>query len=195
MKPIGPIVHIFLFISSLLLISGCAKMPVISNEVSAEVLTQHAAVIRAYEIPEGKFRGAVQPVNKRGYFHIWNIENNREIFYDIPSPRGFPGTETEKIVTDEWNIRLQDIGYRITYQATRKDGAVSLQFKLPPKKRQYTIYVLRNNKYQELIVFGDLSEFIVDKGIFGYIMVCRESDAAYDTKIAEDLPIKRTQIP
>jgi hypothetical protein len=168
-------------------------MPVISNEVSAEALTQHAAVIRAYEIPEGKLRGAVQPLDKCGYFYIWNIENNREVFYEIPSPRGFPGTE--KIVTDEWNIRLQDIGHKVTYQATRKDGAVSLRFKLPPKKRQYTIYVLRNNKYQELIVFGDLSEFIVDKGVFGYIMVCRESDAVYDTKTAGDLPVKRTQIP
>ena len=139
-------------------------MPVIYNEVSAEALTQHAVMIRAYEIPEGKFRGAIQPLDKRGYFEIWNIENKREVFYEIPSPRVFPGTE--KIVTDEWNIRLQNIGRRLMYQATRKDGVVSLKFKLPPKKRQYTIYVLRNNKHQELIVFVDLSEFIIDKGIF-----------------------------
>ncbi|MHC4069824.1 MAG: hypothetical protein ACYSR8_09670 [Planctomycetota bacterium] len=169
-------------------------MPVISDAVSAEALTKHTTIVRSYEIPKGKFRGAIHPLRGQEYFSIWNIENNREVFYDIPSPQEFQGFD--KDVTDEWAIHLQEIkGFMAIYQATRKDGAISLEFKLPAKKRPYVIYVLRMNKGQELIVFADLSETVIDKGLFGYICVCKESDALCDIKATGELTIKRTKLP
>ncbi|MHC4758943.1 MAG: hypothetical protein ACYTE8_09820 [Planctomycetota bacterium] len=168
-------------------------MPVISNKVSAETLTPHNVVIRAYEIPKGIFRGAIQPLNRNGYFAIWNIENKQEVYYDIPSPRGFLGTE--KIVTDEWSIHLLEQKEDMeVYQAARKNEAVSLKFQVPFRKRAYTFYVLRNDKDQEMIVFADLSEFWIDRGVFGYIVICKDSDATCNTKAADELHIKRTLI-
>ncbi len=171
------IVCIIVIVCTLVFNQKCQYKPNSYPEVNVKALTEHTtATIKAYEIPYGKFRGMIQPISNCGYFDIWNFEKSwassqfrKEVFYHVPSEPEFPGTE--EVVTDQWDITLHKKSFNLIYQATKKDGTISLQIELPYKKRDYTFYVLQNDNDQELIVFGDLSEFVEDNGIFGYVFV------------------------
>jgi hypothetical protein len=88
----------------ILCFSGC-KNPALYENISVLPLTKNIEMIRAYDVPVGIFRGAVQPLNGNSIFVIWNIEGKREHWYHVNSPNGFCGTE--KIVTNNWDVFLE----------------------------------------------------------------------------------------
>lgn len=159
--------------SIILILAACSKLsaPVPSQIVRAKAISNHAVTIRSYEIPDGIFRGVLWPSKTEKNFQVWIIKSDKEIFFNIPAPPEF--TDDNKEITEEWKIKMTDASNnkQITYIAEKNDGTKSLQIDLPFKKRKYTFSVLSNALGNEMLLFMDISENVVDKGLFGYVIL------------------------
>ena len=62
------------------------------------------------------------------------------------------------------------------YTIENKRDNKSIRLELPVKKREYSFAVLRNSAGKEMLVFMDISEGVVDEGLFGYAMLSGEEN-------------------
>ena len=158
-------------ISFVILIScGNHEQPSTSQLASATVLTNHSIEVISYEIPKGIFRGALWPQKDKRFFEIWIIDDGQEKFFKLKSPLEFVNYERE--VTANWEFKIiEKSDSSKKYLARKKDGSKSLHVELPSKKRDYSFSVLNNSSGDEIVIFMDISEKIVDTGLFGYVKI------------------------
>ncbi len=146
---------------------------VLSDDVKISALSDHILFTQSYEIPESVFRGALWPNKDRRSFKIWVIAKGKEIFFEILPPSEFINYRKE--VTENWEIKETRFsgskGSTIVYLAERKDGKRKFEVELPVKKRKYSFSVLENFVGEEMLIFMDISEDVVDKGLFGYVTI------------------------
>lgn len=144
--------------------------PAPSQLASATALSNHSIEVVSYEIPKGIFRGAQWPQKDKKFFEIWIIDDGREKFFELKSPPEFVNYERE--VTDSWQFKIiEKSDSYIKYLVNKKDRSKSLHVELPNKKRDYSFAVLNNSSDGEILIFMDISEKIVDTGLFGYVMI------------------------
>ena len=144
--------------------------PAPSQLASATALSNHSIEVVSYEIPKGVFRGALWPQKDKKFFEIWIIDDGREKFFELKSPPEFVNYERE--VTDNWQFKIiEKSDSYIKYLANKKDRSKSLHVELPNKKRDYSFVVLNNSSDGEILIFMDISEKIVDTGMFGYVII------------------------
>jgi hypothetical protein len=160
----------------LMLLPACGRptQPIPSQAAQGKALSNNTIVVSSYELPKGVSRGFLYPSDTNPNFQIW-ITNRlweEELFLDIPAPPGFQDYKETTANTDEWDFNVTKEGEdRIICFANRKDKSKSIQIELPSKKRNYAFEVLRNSLGEELLVFMDVSETVVDKGLFGYALI------------------------
>ena len=155
----------------MILFLSCRKIkePVLTHIPIANSIS-HNIQIQSYEIPKGIFRGVLWPSKEKKVFQIWLIVNHKEQFFDILPPEDF--IDYEKQVTEDWTIKEKEkTNDKIVYLANKKDSSKSIELELPTKKRKYSFYILRNISGQELLIFMDISETIIDKGLFGFVLI------------------------
>ncbi|GEM_PF-5150016 len=160
-------------LSVFVLFLGCkgVNTPTPSNAVEVKSLSAHKAAVSSFIIPRGVFRGVLWPSKADNNFQIWIIKHNEEIFFKIPAPVGF-ASDYNREDTERWNINLSTLANcKTTVMATKTDGSKSVEIILPTKKRQYSFAIFRNSSDEEIVVFMDISEHVVDTGLFGYIML------------------------
>jgi hypothetical protein len=160
----------------ILILFGCEKAnaPISVNIESAKALTNHIIAISSYRIPNGIFRGVLWPSKENPNFKVWLIEKGKEVYFDIGTPSEF--TTYERGSSEEWKITLTESSNAFkTYSAHKIDGSKSLQFVLPKKRREYSFSVLMNSEGNEILIFMDISEDIVDKGLFGFIEITKKT--------------------
>jgi hypothetical protein len=164
LKIIVPLIVIFC------LACGDENKPVPSQDAHAQALSNHIVSISSYEIPRGIFRGVLWPDSKENNFIIWIIDKQKELYFQIPAPSEFIDYQDR---TADWDIKLIDSQKnKITYVANKKSKMKSIQLELPRKKRAYVFYVLKNATGDEMLVFMDTSETVIDKkGLFGYVII------------------------
>ena len=176
-------VVIFSFVVCSVCSYGCSiKEPVLSQVVQVEALTNHTVDIKSYKLPKGHFRGVLWSSlrNNRETFEIWIISGNKfigrkELFYYIQSPPEFTGKATD--TTDEWAIEESILPKnRMTYLVRRKDGSKSIRLNMPLKKQHYSFAISENDNGDEIVLFMDISEYVVDNGIFGYVLIHKDRD-------------------
>jgi hypothetical protein len=157
---------------SFILLTCCGnhEQPLPSQLASATVLSNHSIEVVSHEIPKGIFRGALWPQKDKRFFRIWIIADNQEKFFELKSPPEFVDYERE--VTGNWEFKIIDNSDSSKkYLAHKKDGSKSLHVELPIKKRDYSFSVLKNSSGNEILIFMDISEKIVDTGLFGYVVI------------------------
>ena len=110
------------------------------------------------------------PHKDRKFFVIWIIDDGREKFFELKPPPEFVNYERE--VTDIWQFKIiEKSDSSKKYLVHKKDGSKSLHLELPIKKRDYSFSVLNNSSGDEIIIFMDISDKIVDTGMFGYVTI------------------------
>lgn len=141
------------------------------DSVAVRSLTEHTVHAEAYELPKGVFRGALWPTNeKNNTFELWLIRNGRELFFDIPPPDDFGFYEDDE--TNNWNISQSTMtDYQVRFNAERRDKKIAIYIELPIKNTDYGFKVIKGSKDKEMIIFMTITESIIDKGIFGFIMI------------------------
>jgi hypothetical protein len=145
-----------------------------SNLVSATALSNHYVEVVSYEIPKGLFRGALWPQKDRKFFVIWNIDDGRETFFELKPPPEFVNYEKE--VTADWEFKIiEKSRSSLKYSLRKKDGSKQLHLLLPIKKRDYSFYALDNSSGDEILIFMDISEKIIDSGLFGYVTITNKT--------------------
>ena len=157
---------------SVVLFNSCGNHEQLSTSqlASATVLSNHSIEVVSYEIPKGIFRGALWPQKDKKFFEIWIIDDGQEKFYELKSPPEFVNYERE--VTDSWQFKIiEKSDNSIKYFVHKKDGSKSLHLELPNKKRNYSFAVLKNSSGGAILIFMDISEKIVDTGLFGYVTI------------------------
>jgi hypothetical protein len=157
---------------SFILLTSCGnhEQPAPSQLASATVLSNHSIEVVSYEIPKGILRGALWPQKDKKFFEIWTIDDNQEKFFELKAPPEFVNYERE--VTDRWQFDIiEKSDFYKKYLAHKKDGSKSLHVELPNKKRDYSFAVLKNSGGDEILIFMDISEKIVDAGLFGYVTI------------------------
>ena len=171
----GTVVIVFFVVCGVCL-SGCSmKEPVLSQIVQVEVLTNHVVDIKSYELPKGSFRGALLFQKSPQSFEIRIVSGNKfigikELFYHIPAPPEFIDNNID--VTKDWIIEESILPKnRMTYLLKRKDGNKAFQLYMPLREQHYSFSVLKNDHGDEIVLFMDLSEYVVGKGIFGYVII------------------------
>ncbi len=143
--------------------------PTPNKAVYAKALSNHIVKVRSYEIPMSIFRGVLWPSGNRKNFQIWIIDGQKELFFEIPVPVNFVNYHKE--VTKNWRFTVRDDFETRVCLAEKKDGSRSIQMELPVKKRSYKISVLDNSLGEEMVIFMDISETVVDKGLFGFVVI------------------------
>lgn len=160
------------FLVITMLAIGCINMkkPIPSEVGKVRVQSKQKVDVQSYEIPEGIFRGALWPTPGNSNFQIWMIKGSKDVFFNIATPQGFKSYESE--TTKDWSFKLEDktVSKQI-FIVSRKDRSKSVTIELPYKKRGYSFDVLENKQGAELIIFMDISETIIDKGLFGYAVI------------------------
>ena len=174
-------VVIFSFVVCSVCSYGCSiKEPVLSQVVQVEVLTDHVVDIKSYKLPKGHFRGVswASLINNRETFEIWIISGNmftgrEELFYYIQSPPEFVDEATD--TTDAWAINESVLPKnKMTYLVKRKDGSKSIRLTMPLRKQHYSFAISENGRGDEIVLFMDVSEYVVGNGIFGYVLIHKD---------------------
>ncbi len=143
--------------------------PVLLNESDVKILSDPNVIPVVYEIPKSIFRGVLWPGDENENFKIWSIIWEEEKYHNIPAPKEFIDY---KVVTEQWNIRIvKKVGDVRVYRIEKNDKSKSMELELPIGKREYSFSVFENDSKNELLIFMDISEFIKDKGLFGYVMI------------------------
>ena len=162
---------------------GCSiKEPVLSPFVQVEVLAGQVSDIRSYKLPKGNFRGVLWSSlrDSAKTFEIWIVSGNefigrKELYYYIQVPTDFVDKTTN--VTDDWIIEESILPKnRMSYLVKRKDGNKALLLTMPLRKQHYSFSILKNDYGDEIILFMDLSDYVVDNGTFGYVIICKDED-------------------
>jgi len=162
---------------------GCSiKEPALFQVVQTEVLTGHIVDIRSYKLPKGFFRGASLTKSSPQAFKIWIISGNKfwgykELFYYIQAPIEYDKTTD---VTDDWIIE-GSVSHknRMTYLVKRKDESKVIHLNMPLRKQNYSFSVLENDNGDEIVLFMDISEYVIGNGIFGYAII-KNKDISID---------------
>jgi hypothetical protein len=155
-----------------IILTGCGnhEQPSLSVHAKAQALSNHSIQIVSYEIPKGIFRGALWPSEGKNFFEIWIIDDGKEKIFDLEAPPEF--MNYKKAALSEWEFQLIEISDSSKkYLVRRNDGSKSLHLELPIKKRDYSFTVLNNSSGNEILIFMDISERIVDSGLFGYVTI------------------------
>lgn len=158
------------FYITVLLIIGCTEMigPEATDLARASSETIQNLSVQSYRIPKGIFRGVLWPSPNKPFFQIWLIKGSKDVYYDIPAPEKFEEYEME--VTTEWVFQLfKSNDHEKIYMARKKDNSKEVRITLPEKNREYTFNVLKNSHDDEIIIFMDISEAVIDIGLFGYM--------------------------
>lgn len=154
------------------LIFGCDRnkldKPLPSGDVRARVISGQAVDVKAFEIPKGVFEGVELPAYSKNKMNFQITVRGRETSY-VPAPREFSDAKES---TNEWSMpEFETTQKRKLYLAVRSDKSKAVLLDLPLKKRRYYICILKNGIGDEMIVFMDIMDKIVDKGLFGYVMI------------------------
>jgi hypothetical protein len=150
-------------------ITGCTnlKYPTPTNVV--KVLSNHKIQLAAYRIPTGTFRTVLWPSEDAVYFDI-TVGGEKERIFQIPVSENLI---YDKETNGQWEgftiIRIK--GNRVTYRADNENKHISLEIELPIKKRHYDLCSYQTTSGREVVLFMDLSEFVIDEGLFGYILI------------------------
>lgn len=155
-----------------IILTGCGihEYPASSEHAKAQALSNHSIQIVSYDIPEGIFRGALWPSEGKNFFEIWIIDDGEEKFFNLEAPPEF--MNYKKTALSEWEFKLIEISDSSKKYLVRKnDGSKSLHLELPIKKRDYSFTVLNDSSGNEILIFMDISERIVDSGLFGYVTI------------------------
>ena len=156
-------------------IYGCStEKPVLSQVVQVETLTNHVVDIKSYKLPKGYFRGVFW-ASKSPQFQIWIVYRyksgvRKELYYDLPAPPEFIDNLT--VVTENWVIKESILPEnRMTYLVKRKDGSRAFRLYMPLREQSYHFAISENDNGDEIMLFMDLSEYVFDNGIFGYVVI------------------------
>ena len=156
--------------------SGCSKLngPVQSQDAKVTSQSNHVVSVISYEIPKGIFRGVLWPNSTTQYFEVWIIDGSKEKFFKISAP---PELIVDfEDITKSWTVKKVGIDKnRVVYAAVNSDISQSLKIELPVKKRDYRFTILNNASGDVVILFMDIDENIVDSGIFGYVLMKKQS--------------------
>lgn len=156
----------------LLIFSGCGSTPTPSpsDRANVQIFSEHRMMIQTYEIPESIFRGVIWPSPSNQGFTLWLITGSTEHFVTIPTPSEV--IEWQEDVTDTWTIHpLQETRERTVYAVASGDKIISAHIDLPNSTKGFTFSVLTNASHDHILVFMDISESVIDTGIFGYIVI------------------------
>jgi hypothetical protein len=154
----------------ILISCGNHEQSALSEHAKAQALSNHSIEVVSYEIPKAIFRGVLWPNKGKKFFTIWIIDDDQEKFFELKSPPEFVNYEKE--VTGNWEFRvIEKSDISKNYLVRKKDGSKSLHMELPIKKREYSFSVLNNSSGHEIVIFMDISEQIVDTGLFGYVII------------------------
>jgi len=182
-----PVIIIFLVAVGMCSYACSLKEPVLSQIVQVELLTNNIIDSRSYKLPKGSFRGVLWPSINRKYYNIRIVSGNKiigykELFYNIQAPPEFIDKVAD--VTDDWTIEESVLPKnKMSYLVKRKDGSKALQLYVPLRKQHYSFSILKNDNGDEIVLFMDLSEYVVSNGIFGYVLLYnKDSDMYRDTE-------------
>jgi len=180
------IMIIFLIVSAIYSYGCSIKEPVLSPLVQVEILTDHVVDIRSYKLPKGYFRGTLWPSKIRKIFpqafEIWIISGNKiwgykELFFYIQSPIEY---DKATDVTDDWIIEESVLPKnRMTYLVKRKDESKVIRLNMPFREQHYSFSILESDIGDEIVLFMDISEYVVGNGIFGYAII-KNNDVSID---------------
>lgn len=155
---------------------GCSiKEPVLAQIVQIEALTNNIVDVWSYKLPKGSFRGVLWPSKHRETFNIRIVSGNKfigykELFYNIQAPLEFVGKTSD--VTDNWIIEENILPKnRMSYLVKRNDESKALRLYMPSRKQHYSFSILENDYGDEIVLFMDISEYVVGNGIFGYVLI------------------------
>ena len=164
--------NIISFVAILMVLISCDKIrtPIPLHTVKVNALSDHRVDTKSYEIPKAIFRGVLWPTIDRQDFTIWIIDRGKEFFLHVPPPPGFATYNKE--VTENWQISQSNLSEdKVLYSVQRKDSTKAVKIELPICKREYSFAVLNNDDGEEMVVFMNISEDVVDKGLFGYVKI------------------------
>ena len=168
------IMIIFITVGVMCTYSCSLKEPVFSQIVQAEALTNHVVDIRSYKLPKGYFRGVFWS-SESPQFEIWIILGNKFIgkktlYYNLLVPPEF--IDNLANVTDDWIIEESVLPKnRMTYLIKRKDENKVIRLNMPFRKQHFSFAISKNDNGDEIVLFMDISEYVIGKGIFGYVII------------------------
>jgi hypothetical protein len=162
----------------LLFMTGCAEnKAILSQDAEVKSLSAHDVSVNTYRLPKGAFRGFYWEFKKDHAFRIWIITNEgKDIDVYIPVPNEFLKYR-EIETTEDWDFKWDESkdGKSVNYLISHKEKKISLEIKLPFEKgKHFGIDVLTNSLGENMVVFGNGSDYLIhknDKGIFGYAIV------------------------
>jgi len=166
---------LIIIVLAVLILSACSRLDKpVSSQAAKVKQSRHVVSINSYEIPKGIFRGVLWPNKDNKDFQVWLLDGSKEIFLKITAPSELM-VETRD-ATKDWIIKklgtTKDI---ITYSAIKNDGTKSVQFELPVRKTSYSFNILSNASGEEVLLFMNVAENVVDRGFFGYIVMKKQS--------------------
>ena len=156
-----------------LLSIGCGRQeaPVTTDSATVQAESQHRFGVTSFIIPRGIFRGALWPSSSRGSFRLWVTIRGETRTLEIATPESFGPYEAD--VTKAWRVQPIPASYegQLRFSMARHDGSVKFRLSLPQKQRPYSFWFLKNEEGNEICVFMDIAEQIVDEGLFGYVVI------------------------
>ncbi len=159
-----------------LLLSACGLYKPIPDESGrVKALSDGIISVKSYRIPVGVFRGVLWPGRDDPNFGIWIVTRGHgEPNFQIPTPEEFASiTEAINPKSDpDWNVQeIKGSEGKVLYTIESKRNNKSVRLELPVKKREYSFAILRNSAGKEMLVFMDISQYVVDEGLFGYAIL------------------------
>lgn len=157
-----------IFFSVMALVS-CVKsqLSVDMELVKIEKTTNAEILVFAYKLPKGIFRGALWPTLENNHFRIWYNSGKNDKFIKIPSPGNFLEFKLE--TNKKWTIKCENENNICTISNYRNTEKVLLKFS--ENFGPITFSIMRNEFNEDLIIFMNNSEEIIDVGIFGYLIM------------------------
>jgi len=165
---------IFLIVGGMCLYGCLRKEPVLSEVVQVEALTNHVVDIKSYKLPKGYFRGVFWP-SASPQFEMWIVSGNKfigykELSYYIQAPYDFIDETT--VVTDDWIIEESILPKnKMSYLVKKMDGNKAIRLSMPFKKQHFSFAISENEHGDEIVLFMSITEYVVDNGIFGYVVI------------------------
>ena len=172
-------------------ISGCSDsghetvQPLSASAYTVRSLSAHKVTSQAYTLPEADFRSIFWPYkdddNSVGKFEMRIIKNHKEIFIDVKTPEGFHEDlrrydedfyKDGRFFTGDWVFEIKkELESEIIYSGNNAKKNVSLEITLPKKIADYEFVALRNKLNKEILLFFNISENVIERGIFGYVLL------------------------
>ena len=176
------IIAIFLIVGVMCSYSCSLKEPLFSQIVQGEALTDHVVDIISYTLPKGYFRGVFWS-SESPHFEIWIISWNKIIgkktlYYTLLVPPEF--IDNIANVTDEWIIEESVLSKnKMTYLIKNNDESKVIRLNMPFREQHFKFTISKNDNGDEIVLFMDISEYVIGNGIFGYAII-KNKDISID---------------